>query len=290
MALDQKIIDLYDEYTHKPLPRRVFLERLALMVGSAASIQTVLSVLEPNAALAQTIAETDPRIRTGDFAETVNAVPVKGYLAQPAQAGRRPAVLVIHENRGLNAHIKDVTRRLAAEGFLALGLDFLTPLGGTPADADQARDMFGRLDRQVVVAQGRAALLALKRHEGGNGKAGAVGFCWGGGTVNTLAAESPELDAGVVYYGQSPAAEAVARINAPLMMHYASLDTRINAGVPAYEAALKAANKRFTIHMYEGVNHAFNNDTSPERYDARAAAEAWARTLAFFRQELGGGV
>ncbi len=290
MALQQDVIALYDEYTHKPLPRRVFLERLALLVGSAAAVQTALAVLEPNAARAQTIAETDPRIRTSAFSATRDGVALKGYLAQPAAGGRSPAVLVIHENRGLNAHIRDVTRRLAADGFLALGLDFLTPLGGTPDDADKAREMFGTLDRAAVLAQGRAALAALKAHEAGNGRAGAVGFCWGGGTVNLLATDAPELDAGVVYYGSSPAAEAVARIKAPLLMHYASLDTRINAGVPAYEAALKAAGKRFTIHMYEGVNHAFNNDTSTERYDAKAAGEAWARTLAFFRKELGGAV
>ncbi len=286
MKLRQDVIALYDEYTHKPLPRRVFLERLGLLMGSAAGAQAALAVLEPDYARAAIVAENDPRIRTSAFAETRDGVELKGYLAAPAAGGKAPAVLVIHENRGLNPHIQDVTRRMAADGFLALGLDFLTPLGGTPADPDAARDMFTRLDRARVVAQGRAALSALKAHASGNGKAGAVGFCWGGGTVNILAVEAPELDAGVVYYGMSPPTEQVARIKAPLLLQYGGLDTRINAGVPAYEAALKAAGVRHTVHIYEGANHAFNNDTSAERYDAKVAATAWERTVAFFRKEL----
>lgn len=286
MKLQQDVIALYDEYTHKPLPRRVFLERLGVLLGSAGAVQAALAVLEPNYARAAIVAETDPRIRVSAFEETRDGVALKGYLAAPAAGGRAPAVLVIHENRGLNPHIQDVTRRMAAEGFLALGLDFLAPLGGTPADPDAARDMFTRLDRARVVAQGRAALSALKAHAGGNGKAGAVGFCWGGGTVNILAVEAPELDAGVVYYGVSPPADQAARIKAPLLLQYGGLDTRINAGIPDYEAALKAAGVRHTIHIYEGANHAFNNDTSTERYDAKVATTAWERTIAFFRKEL----
>ncbi len=286
MKLQQDVIALYDEYTHKPLPRRVFLERLGVLLGSAGAVQAALAVLEPNYARAAIVAETDPRIRVSAFEEMRDGVALKGYLAAPAAGGQAPAVLVIHENRGLNPHIQDVTRRMAAEGFLALGLDFLAPLGGTPADPDAARDMFTRLDRARVVAQGRAALSALKAHAGGNGKAGAVGFCWGGGTVNILAVEAPELDAGVVYYGVSPPADQAARIKAPLLLQYGGLDTRINAGIPDYEAALKAAGVRHTIHIYEGANHAFNNDTSTERYDAKVAATAWERTIAFFRKEL----
>lgn len=286
MALDQKVIDLYDEYTHKPLPRRVFLERLTGLVGGAGAVQAVLSVLEPNYARAAVVAADDPRIVSRRVEETVDGTQIRGYLAQGKQPGKRPAVLVVHENRGLNPHMEDIARRLASEGFLALALDFLAPLGGTPQDADKAREMFGTLDRASVIAQGRAALKWLKAQPDGNGKAGAVGFCWGGGTVNALATQAPELDAGVVFYGQAPAADAVAKIKAPLLLNYAGLDTRINEGLPAYEAALKAAGRPYTLYVYEGANHAFMNDTSTERYDPKAAALAWERMVAFFKKEL----
>jgi carboxymethylenebutenolidase len=195
-------------------------------------------------------------------------------------------VIVIHENRGLNAHIEDVTRRMAAEGFLALAPDLLSPLGGTPANEDTARDMIGKLDGQKTVQDLLAAMRYLEKHAHGNGKVGAVGFCWGGGMVGELAVNAPGLDAGVVYYGRQPQAGNVAKIKAPLLLHYAGLDTRINEGIPAFEEALKKANKKYSLHLYEGANHAFNNDTSQARYSKPAAEQAWARTIAFFREYL----
>ncbi|MHB2169471.1 dienelactone hydrolase family protein [Alsobacter sp. R-9] len=287
MALEQRIIDLYDEYTHKPLARRVFLERLGLMAGSPAAAAAALAVLEPNYAHAQQVPESDGRIVTQRVKTQVNGVDLSGYLAKPKSGGKTGAIIVIHENRGLNAHIEDVTRRFAAEGFLALGVDFLTPLGGTPADADAARDMFAKLDGEAVVRQAKAAMAFLKADPMSNGKVGAVGFCWGGGMVNIIATREPELGAGVVFYGVAPPAEAAARIKAPLMMHFASLDSRVNGTFPPYEAALKAAGVKYQAFMYEGVNHAFHNDTSAERYSKEAAQLAFQRTVAFFRETLG---
>jgi carboxymethylenebutenolidase len=284
--LDQAVVDLYDEYTHRPLPRRVFLERLAAMLGSTAAASAAITVLEPNYAMAQMVAPDDPRLTVSRLDVTTAQGRIAGLLAAPAGNERLPALLVIHENRGLNPHIEDVTRRFALAGFLTLGLDFLTPAGGTPADADQARDMIGKLALPDVMTQGRAALAWLKAAPRGNGKAGAVGFCWGGGIVNSLATDAPELDAGVVFYGRAPVLANVPRIKAPLLMHHASLDTRIVEGLPAYEAAMKAAGTRYTLQMYEGVNHAFHNDTSAERYDKAAATLAFDRSVAFLKQEL----
>ncbi len=286
MALDQRIIDLYDEYTHKPLPRRVFLERLGIMAGSTAAATAALTALEPNYAQAQQVPETDARITTERVKTQVGGVDLSGYLARPKAAGKVGSVIVIHENRGLNAHIEDVTRRFAAAGFLALGVDFLTPLGGTPADADAARDLFAKLGGEAVVAQAKAAMAFLKADASSNGKVGAVGFCWGGGIVNIISTREPELGAGVVFYGVAPPAEAAARIKAPLLVHLASLDARVNGTYPAYEAALKAANVRYTVQMYEGVNHAFHNDTSAERYNKQAADLAFTRSVEFFKANL----
>jgi len=213
---------------------------------------------------------------------------MNGYLAMPAEAsGPLPAVIVIHENRGLNEHIRDVARRLALEGFVALAVDFLTPIGGTPQDEDKAREMIGQLEGAETTANAAAARAWLAVHDKTNGKVGAVGFCWGGGLVNQLAVKDPDLGAGVAYYGMQPNAADVATIEAPLMLHYAGLDERINAGIEAYRAALEAAGKEFEIHVYDGVNHAFNNDTSAARYDKAAAELAWSRTVAFFKTHLG---
>lgn len=283
--MDQRIIQLFDEYTHGSMNRRSFLDRLASMAGGAAAATALLPMLENNYAQAQMLAENDPRIT----AETVPIAGVKdltGYLVKPKTGGKLPAVLVIHENRGLNPHIKDVTRRVAAEGFLALGLDYLSPIGGTPADEDKGRDMIGTLKQPEVVASGRAAVAFLEKHPDGNGKVGAVGFCWGGLAVNNLAVAEPNLDAGVAYYGRQPAADQVANIKAPLMLHYAGLDEPVNAGIPAYEAALKAAGKTYELHMYPGANHAFNNDANAARYNKEAADLAWSRTIAFFKKHL----
>jgi carboxymethylenebutenolidase len=283
--MDQRIIELYDTYTHGGMSRRMFLDRLAALAGSTAAATTLLSGLQNDYAKAETVPETDPRI-AAQMVDVPGVPGLKGYLVKPKSGGRLPAVLVIHENRGLNPHIRDVTRRMATDGFLALGLDYLSPIGGTPADEDKARDMFGQLKPPDVVASGRAAIAYLRGSSDGTGKAGAMGFCWGGGAVNNLAVAEPNLAAGVAYYGSQPKAEDVAKIQAPLMLHYAGLDERINAGIPAYEAALKQAGKTYEIHLYEGVNHAFNNDTNAARYDKAAAEQAWARTVGFLKKNV----
>ena len=282
--MEQKIIDLFDRYTHGGLNRRDFLERLTLLAGSTAAATALLPALENNYAHAEVVPENDPDIVT----EMVEIAPgIKGYLVRPKAAGTYPAVLVIHENRGLNPHIKDVTRRVAKEGFIAFGADYLTPLGGTPADEEKAREMFEELKPDAVVAFSTAAVDALVKIQGGNGKVGAVGFCWGGGAVNALAVTGdPNLKAGVSYYGMQPK-DGVAKITAPLMLHYASLDERINAGIKDYEAALTADGKVFEAFVYDGVNHAFNNDTNAARYNKEAADLAWGRTIGFFRKYLG---
>jgi len=283
--MDQKFIDLFDRYTHGGMNRRDFLERLSLLAGSSAAALAVLPALENNYAHAEIVAENDPAIT----AETAEIAPgIKGYLVRPSAEGTYPAVLVIHENRGLNPHIKDVTRRMAKEGFIAFGGDYLTAAGGTPADEEKAREMIGALKPEDALAFSRAAIDALAKLAGSNGKVGAVGFCWGGGAVNALAVSGdPNLKAGVAYYGrQAPAAE-VPKIAAPLMLHYASLDERINAGIAEFEAALKANGKAFDLHMYEGANHAFNNDTNAARYNKEASDLAWSRTVAFLKKYLG---
>ncbi len=281
--MEQKIIDLFDRYTHGGLNRRDFLERLTLLAGSTAAATALLPALENNYAHAEVVAENDPDI----VAEMVEIAPgIKGYLVRPKAAGTYPAVLVIHENRGLNPHIKDVTRRVAKEGFIAFGADYLTPLGGTPADEEKAREMFKELKPDAVVAFSTAAVDALAKIQGGNGKVGAVGFCWGGGAVNALAVTGdPNLKAGVSYYGMQPK-DGVAKITAPLMLHFASLDERINAGIKDYEVALTADGKVFEAFVYDGVNHAFNNDTNAARYNKEAADLAWGRTIGFFRKYL----
>jgi carboxymethylenebutenolidase len=265
--------------------RRDFLERLSVLAGSSAAALALLPVLENNDAKAESVPENDPAITV----EEVEIAPgIKGYLARPAAEGRYPAVLVIHENRGLNPHIRDLTRRMAKEGFIAFGGDYLTASGGTPADADKARELIGELKPEDVLAFSRAAIAALAKAGGSTGKVGAVGFCWGGGAVNALAVSGdPNLKAGVAYYGRQAPPADVPKLAAPLLLHYAGMDERINEGIAAYEAALKANGKAFELYMYEGVNHAFNNDTNAARYDKAAADLAWGRTVAFFRTYLG---
>ncbi len=284
--MDQKFITLFDRYTHGGMSRREFLDKLSLMAGSAAAASVILPVLENNYAEAAMVPENDPRLV---IAEGEIAPGIKGLLAIPKDAaGKLPGVLVIHENRGLNPHIKDVTRRMALEGFVAFGADYLAPQGGTPADEEKAREMIGTIKPDAQVAYSQAALKALIAHAQGTGKAGAMGFCWGGGAVNALAVAEPALAAGVAYYGRQAAAADVPKITAPLMLHYASLDERINAGIGEFEAALKAANKSYELHMYEGANHAFNNDSNAARYNKEAADLAWGRTVAFLKKHAGG--
>jgi carboxymethylenebutenolidase len=284
--INQEIIDLYDEYTHAPLDRRVFLARLAQLTGSTAAALALVPLLEANKAGAALVAPEDQRLETGRVTYAGATGDIKAYMARPKGAGKLPAVIVIHENRGLNPHIEDVTRRIALEGFLVLAPDLLSPAGGTPANEDTAREMIGKLDNQQTVKNLVSAVAFLEKHANGNGKVGAMGFCWGGGMVGELAVNAPDLDAGIVYYGRQPKASDVEKIKAPLLLQYAGQDARINEGIPAFEEALKKANKSYTLYIYEGAQHAFNNDTSEARYNKSAAEQAWGRTVAFLKEHL----
>jgi len=284
--LDQNILELYDEFKQGGMGRRYFLERLAQIAGSTAAALALMPILENHYAQAQIVAENDDRLVTATVEYDAAGTKISGYLARLKGGQKRPAVIVIHENRGLNAHIRDVARRMALEGFLSFAPDMLSPLGGTPADESKISGMFGSLVAEETVARLAAAVPFLARHPESTGKVGAIGFCWGGGFVNRLAAAGTSLNAGVPYYGsQLPAAE-VPKISAPLLLQYASLDTRINAGIEAFEAALKANNKPYELYMYEGANHAFNNDTNAARYSKEAATLAWSRTVAFLKKYL----
>ncbi|MBB3233950.1 dienelactone hydrolase family protein [Phyllobacterium endophyticum] len=286
-TITQAMVEAYDEYTHLSLDRRAFMDKLTRLAGSGAAAAIIAPMLAANAAQAGIIAIDDPRLRTKDMVFSSPAGEIKAYRVSPAErSGKLPAVIVIHENRGLNEHIRDVTRRIALEGFVALAPDLLSSAGGTPGDEEKAREMIGALDPKTAIAQGVATINYLKQDKGATGKVGALGFCWGGGMVNDLAVNSPDLDAGVAYYGRQAKAEDVAKIKAPLLLQYAGLDTRINAGIEAYKKALEENGKTFEIHIYDGANHAFNNDTSEARYDKSAADLAWSRTIAFFQKNL----
>lgn len=285
--MDQRIIELYDSFTHGVIDRRSFMDRLVAVAGSSAAALALLPMLQNDYALAAIIPDDDARLAIDTVSYDAAGTKISGYLARPKAKGKRPAVIVIHENRGLNPHIKDVARRVALEGYLAFAVDALSPQGGTPGDEDKAREMFGALKIDDSAKQIAAAVPFLAKHDESTGSVGAMGFCWGGGMVNRIAALAPDLKAGVAYYGAQGAAATVSSIQAPLLLHYAGLDTRINAGIPAYEEALKAAGKRYTIHIYPDVNHAFNNDTAGERYNKAAADLAWSRTIAFFKENIG---
>jgi carboxymethylenebutenolidase len=284
--MDQRIIDLYDDFTHGGMNRRTFLDRLAEIAGSGAAALALLPLLQNDYARAATVPADDPRLAIDTVSYDAQGTRISGYLARLKSKGQRPAVIVIHENRGLNPHIKDIARRLALEGFLAYAVDMLSPLGGTPTDEDKGRDMIGTLDAGETARRIAAAVPFLAGHAECTGKVGAVGFCWGGGMVNRIAVLAPDLKAGVAYYGAQVPADQVKSIHAALLLHYAGLDQRINAGIAAYEAALKSAGKQFNVYIYPDVNHAFNNDTG-DRYDKRAADLAWTRTIAFFNEQLG---
>lgn len=290
--ITRKMIDLYDEYTHLSLDRRDFMDKLTKLAGSGAAAAAIAPMLAADPARAQIVAADDGRLAPITVQFDAGAVRASGYLVAPAdQTEPLPSVVVIHENRGLNAHIEDVARRVAIAGFVALAPDFLSPQGGTPQDEDEARQMIAGLDPQLALQIGLGAvdfLADAQRLEArGNGRVGAVGFCWGGAMVNQLAVHSPDLDAGVAFYGRVPDADDVPRIEARMLLHYAGLDERINAGINGYRAALEAGGKDFTIHIYEDVNHAFHNDTSEARYDRDAAELAWNRTIDFLRESLG---
>jgi carboxymethylenebutenolidase len=285
--MDRRIIELYDEYTHRPLERRVFLERLAVLVGGSSAAYALLPLLENNYAHATIVDPADARLATGMVTYRGASGEVRGYVAMPkAGAAKRPGVIVIHENRGLNPHTQDVARRVALEGFTALAPDALSPLGGTPANEDEARAAFGRLDRDLAVRNFVAAVAYLKGRPDAAGPVGAVGFCWGGGMVNLLAVSAPDLAAAVPFYGLVAPAADVPRIKAKLQLHYAGNDPRINAGIPEYEGALKAAGVAYEKFVYEGAEHAFLNDTGAARYNKAAAELAWSRTIAFLKASL----
>ena len=284
--ITQAMIKAYDEYTHLTLDRRDFMRKLQALAGSAAAAAAIAPMLAASKAAAEIVPENDNRLTTTDLTYRGAPGDIKAYGAMPSDATKLPAVIVVHENRGLNKHIKDVTRRIALEGFLAMAPDLLSPSGGTPEDEDKAREMIGAITQDIYGTNLVAAVEFLKTHPNSTGNVGAIGFCWGGGQVNRLATLSPDLKAGVAYYGAQPPAADVPKITASLMLHYAGLDDRINKGIDAYKAALEANKKDFQIFVYDGVNHAFNNDTSSARYNKPAADLAWSRTVEFLKKKL----
>jgi carboxymethylenebutenolidase len=284
--MDQRIIQLYDDFTHRHLDRRTFLDRLSKLVGSTAAALALLPQLESNHALAQTVSETDPRLRTEEVTYPGSKGAVKGYLARPGSDAKAPGVVVIHENRGLQPHIRDVARRAGLAGFVALAPDLMSAIGGTPASEDEARTRFAQMEAPVALADALKSIDYLRGRPDATGRVGVVGFCWGGGMVGRIAASGGDVQAGVVFYGVAPPLDGVPAIRAPLLLHYAGQDDRVNATVPPFEAALKAAGKVYTLHVYDGVQHAFHNDTAGARYDAAAANLAWSRTIEFLGRTL----
>ena len=284
--MDQRIIDLFDEYTHKPLRREDFIRRLSVLSGSTAAAMALLPLLEVNYASAATVNMQDDRLITERITYPGDGAEMKAYVARPKADGKYGAVVIIHENRGLNPHTEDVARRAALAGYLALAPDALSPNGGTPSDPDKAREMFQTLDAAKNLNNFIKAFEYLGKRNDCNKRFGTVGFCWGGGMVNQLAVNVPELKAAVAFYGRQPEAADVPKIKAAVQLHYAAMDDRINAGIPAYEEALKKANVKYELYSYEGAQHAFHNDTAPTRYNEAAAKLAWQRTLEFFQKNL----
>lgn len=285
---DQELLILFDAYVHGVIDRRKFLERAQKFAVGGLTAAGLLASLSPNFAAAQVVPKDDKRIKAEmlDYASPNGYGNMKGYLVRPANAtGKLPGILVVHENRGLNPHIEDIARRLALDGYMAFAPDALTPLGGYPGDEDKARELFPKLDQAKTREDFVTAAGLLKNRADCTGKVGVVGFCYGGGMAHTLAVRLPDLAAAVPFYGNHPAAEDAAKVKAPLLIHFAGVDERINAAWPAYEAALKAAGAKYTAHQYAGTQHGFNNDTTP-RFDAAAAKLAWERTMGFFNQTL----
>jgi len=282
--MDQRFINLYDEYTHKPLPRQEFIKRLTLMAGSTAAAMALLPLLEVNMAHAAVTAQEDL------FTERISYAGVNGdmqaYVARPKKDKKYPAVVVIHENRGLNAHIEDVARRAAKAGFLAIAPNALSSLGGTPENADEARARFQQLKPEDNLQNFIKVFDYLGTRKDANGDYGCVGFCWGGAMSNNLAVNVPSLKAAVAFYGRQPATDDVAKIKAAVQLHYGSLDEGVNKGIAGYEEALKTNKINYELYMYEGAQHAFHNDTAPTRYNEAAAKLAWERSIAFFNKYL----
>ncbi|MFZ0283538.1 MAG: dienelactone hydrolase family protein [Bacteroidales bacterium] len=284
--MDRKITDLYKDYRRGQTDRRTFIRKLTMFAGSTAAAMALLPVLEDNEAEAAIAQQEYPDLVTEFIKYPGETGDMRAYLARPSKGKKFPAVIVIHENRGLVPHIQDVTRRMAREGFLAVAPDALSPLGGTPEDVSNVGAMFKQLDGEKTTKNFVAAVKYLKTHPLSTGKVGCTGFCWGGAMTNQVAVNAPDLDAAVPYYGRQPVAEDVAKIKAPLMAQYAENDPGIDAGIPAFEEALKKYKKEYQIFTYEGTGHGFNNDTNAERYNEKAAKLAWSRTVAFFKDKL----
>lgn len=284
--MDQRIINLFDEYTHKPLSRDIFLKKLAKLAGGTAAALALLPMLEVSYANAATISEQDEDIIAEDITYPVEGATMKGYLVQPKASKKRGSVLVIHENRGLNPHTKDIARRLAKSGYTALAADALGPFGGTPENEDEARAMFAKIEPAKNLDNFLKGLAYLRSRPESNGKTAVVGFCWGGALSNQLAVHDPKLNAAVAYYGRQPEAADVPKIKATVQLHYGGLDERINAGIPAFEEALKAAGVKYEVFVYEGAQHAFLNDSAPTRFNPEAAKLAWDRTLKLLKDTL----
>jgi carboxymethylenebutenolidase len=284
--MKNEISNLIDSYQEGKSSRRSFVRKLAILTGSTALAATVLPVLNDN-----NLNAAEKKQKAIALIENMVSYPaftgeMKAFEARPEKGKKFPAVIVIHENRGLVPHIKDVTKRMAAEGFLALAPDALSPVGGTPEDISNVRDLFGKLNPEETTKNFVAAVKYLKSHPNSNGKVGCTGFCWGGAMTNQVAVNCENLDAAAPYYGSVPKTEDVPKIKAPILAHYAENDERINAGIPAFEEALKANNKEYQIYKYPGTQHAFNNDSNPERYNEEQAKIAWKRTVDFFKEKL----
>ncbi len=286
---DQELLDLYDDYAHGRITRRGFFDRASKFAIAGVSVNALLEALSPTYAFAQQVPKEDPRLKAeyAEYPSPKGAGKMRAYVARPAAEEKKlPGVVVIHENRGLNPYIEDVTRRVALEGFLAVGPDALSPLGGYPGNDDEGRTLQAKRQPEEITEDFIAAAQWLQKHPGCDGKVGVVGFCFGGLMANLLAVRLPEVViAAVPFYGRQPAAEDVPKIKASLLLHYAELDQRVNEGWPAYEAALKKAGVTYTVHLYHGANHGFHNDTTP-RYDEADAKLAWSRTIDFFKKTL----
>jgi len=284
--MDKEITSLYEDYKQGGTNRRDFIRKLAMVAGSTAAAMALLPVLEDNSLKGSSPLQDNSDLVTEFIKYPGETGDIRGFLARPKSGKKFPAVIVIHENRGLVPHIQDVTRRMAREGFLALAPDALSPVGGTPEDITNVGDLFKKLDNEQTIKNFVAAVKYLKTNPLSTGKVGCTGFCWGGGMTNQVAVNSPDLNAAVPYYGMQPKAEDVEKIKAPIMAHYGGDDTRINAGIPAFEEALKKYKKDYQIFIYEGAQHAFNNDSNAERYNEKAAKLAWGRTIGFFKEKL----
>lgn len=284
--MNNEIQNLCTDYRNGRTDRRSFLKKLALITGSSAAALAIFPVLEDNVLKAATAPQKKPDLVTEFITYPAATGEMKAFLARPKKGKKFPAVIIIHENRGLVPHIQDVTRRMAEEGFLAIAPDALSPVGGTPEDVSNVGELFKQLKPEETTKNFVAAVKYLKTNPLSTGKVGCTGFCWGGAMTNQVAVNAPDLNAAVPYYGRQPAPEDVEKIKAPVMAHYAGNDAGINAGIPAFEEALKKYNKEYQIFMYEGASHAFNNDSNKERYNEQAAKLAWSRTIGFFKEKL----